>query len=195
MKFTNDFINNTILKGLPDKTEDRNTTSLVFKRDIINAFSNPYFEDKHCLEIGCHHGHTTRVLSFLFKTVTATIVKTTLEPCADRDNVIEQNWDAYSPDGWPIDGYYDVIFIDAIHTREHVLSDIKRALSLKSHGPKYIVFDDFWMEGPQRGIIEAINSSLIRPIMFIGQGIGWKYFERTLPAPEGIICEEVVNET
>ena len=55
-----------ILKGIPDKREDKNTTSLKFKQDMIDFLGDDY-KDKTCLEIGAHRGYTTRILSFLFK--------------------------------------------------------------------------------------------------------------------------------
>ena len=59
---------NDILKGIPDKRQDKNTTSLKFKQDMIEFLGDDY-KDKICLEIGAHRGYTTRILSFLFKEV------------------------------------------------------------------------------------------------------------------------------
>ena len=42
---------NKILKGIPDKRQDTDTTSLKFKRDLIEFFEKDY-HDKTCLEIG-----------------------------------------------------------------------------------------------------------------------------------------------
>jgi len=55
-----------ILKGIPDKRQDKNTTSLKFKKDLIEFFGEDY-KDKICLEIGTSKGYSTRLLSFLFK--------------------------------------------------------------------------------------------------------------------------------
>ena len=48
-----------ILDSIPDKTQDKQTTSLKFKQDVIE-----FFKDKNldtCLEIGTNHGWTTRI--------------------------------------------------------------------------------------------------------------------------------------
>ncbi len=41
---------NDILKGIPDKRQDKNTTSLKFKKDLISYLGNDY-KDKVCLEL------------------------------------------------------------------------------------------------------------------------------------------------
>ena len=58
----------SILKDIPDKRDNKNTTSLVMKKDLINFFGDNYL-NKKCFEIGTNRGYTTRVLSFLFETV------------------------------------------------------------------------------------------------------------------------------
>ena len=53
-----------ILENIPDKRESKNTTSLKFKKDLIE-----YFKDlnlNRCIEVGTHVGYSTRILSFLF---------------------------------------------------------------------------------------------------------------------------------
>ena len=57
-----------ILNNIPDKRQDTNTTSLVFKKDLIKFFDDNYL-DKKCYEIGTYRGFSTRLLSFLFKKV------------------------------------------------------------------------------------------------------------------------------
>ena len=65
-----------ILNGIPDKTQEKNTTSLKFKKDLIEYLGDDY-KDKTCLEIGTNKGYTTRILSFLFKKVSPVkIIKT-----------------------------------------------------------------------------------------------------------------------
>ena len=48
-----------ILNGIPDKTQEKNTTSLKFKKDLIEYLGDDY-KDKTCLEIGTNKGYTTR---------------------------------------------------------------------------------------------------------------------------------------
>ena len=73
---------NDILKGIPDKRQDKNTTSLKFKQDMIEFLGDDY-KDKTCLEIGSHRGYTTRVLSFLFKKVISCEINDELRKLTD----------------------------------------------------------------------------------------------------------------
>ena len=57
-----------ILKGIPDKRKYKETTSLKFKEDVYNAFKE-IGQEYTCLEVGTNHGHTTRILSFIFNHV------------------------------------------------------------------------------------------------------------------------------
>ena len=56
------------MENIPDKSYYFNTTSLKFKKDLIDYFGENY-QNKTCLEIGTHKGYTTRILSDLFKKV------------------------------------------------------------------------------------------------------------------------------
>ena len=66
-----------ILNDIPDKREQVKTTSLKFKKDLIDFFGNDY-KNKRCLEIGTHKGYTTRILSNLFKKVVTCEIETDL---------------------------------------------------------------------------------------------------------------------
>ena len=57
-----------IFKDIPDKREEKNTTSFQFKRDLLNFLGDKY-KDKTCLEIGAHKGYSSRILSDSFKRV------------------------------------------------------------------------------------------------------------------------------
>ena len=59
-----------VLDETPDKLEWKETTSLKFKQELIDFFGKD-FKDKDVLEVGCHVGHTSRILSYLFKKVYA----------------------------------------------------------------------------------------------------------------------------
>ena len=73
----------SILSKIPDKTKDKNTTSLKFKKDLIEYLGDEY-RDKICLEVGTSKGYTTRILSFLFKKViTCEIDKNLIEFAKD----------------------------------------------------------------------------------------------------------------
>ena len=90
---------NEMLKNIPDKRQDKNTTSLKFKEDLIDFFGDDY-KDKTCLEIGTSKGYTTRVLSFLFKKVITCEINDDLISFAkdvnkDRDNIEFLKKDVY----------------------------------------------------------------------------------------------------
>ena len=63
----NDNIIEELLNKVPEKYQYRNTTSKKFKLDIYNFFNKPEFKELNCMEIGCARGHTTLILSKLFK--------------------------------------------------------------------------------------------------------------------------------
>ena len=61
----------SILNGLPDKSESKTTTSKKFKADFINYFSDDKYKSMSILEVGSSLGHSTKMLSHLFREVTA----------------------------------------------------------------------------------------------------------------------------
>ena len=79
-----------ILNFIKDRSEDASTTSRKFKYDLLDIFYNDNFKDKTVVEIGHHHGHSTKLLSKIFKKVVAVdnwhqdIAKKT---CKDSDNI------------------------------------------------------------------------------------------------------------
>ena len=93
-----------IFKNIPDKREYKNTTSLKFKEDLIEFF-NKIGKNQTILEVGTNHGHTTRILSFLFENVITLDwkeepnLRIAREVCNDRDNIKYIEKDVYST-GW-----------------------------------------------------------------------------------------------
>ena len=113
MEMTN-FTN--LLSDMPDKSEYKETTSLKFKQDIIDFFGEKDNLDKTILELGTNHGHTTRVLSFLFgKVITMDWreepnLRLAKELNHDRDNITYIQKDLYR-EQWDINDKIDVFFI------------------------------------------------------------------------------------
>ena len=106
-----------ILKDIPDKRQDKDTTSLKFKKDLIEFFGEDW-KDKTCLEIGTNRGYTTRILSFLFKKVITCEYDSELVNFAknvnkDRDNIEFLQKDVYQST-WDFENI-DVSFIDCVH--------------------------------------------------------------------------------
>ena len=138
-----------ILKGIPDKRQDKNTTSLKFKKDLIEFFGEDY-KDKICLEIGTSKGYSTRLLSFLFKKVITCEINPDLITFAkninkDRENIEFLQKDVYGT-RWDFEDI-DVVFIDCDHEISAVLRDIQNAISLcKPSQELLIVFDDYGLD-------------------------------------------------
>ena len=123
---------NKILKGIPDKRQDTETTSLKFKRDLIEFFEKDY-QDKTSLEIGTNKGYTTRILSFLFKNVITCendwdLLKFAEDVNKDRDNIEFLQMDVYQSN-WNFEDI-DVDFIDCVHDYPNVIHDIQKSLQL-----------------------------------------------------------------
>ena len=58
-----------MFRDIPDKRQYKDTTSLQFKYDLVESFEDTECGEYIVLEVGTNHGHTTRILSFLFKLV------------------------------------------------------------------------------------------------------------------------------
>ena len=183
-----------ILDSIPDKTQDKNTTSLKFKKDVIE-----FFKDKNldtCLEIGTNHGWTTRILSSLFKEVHTLDYKDentnyAKQNNADRSNIVYYTDDAYKTTIWNAMPLMDVAFIDCMHTYGHVMYDINSALSrIDVNKGMYFIFDDYG-HPEALGVHEAINKSIeegLKLECYIGQPKGYQYNESSiLIHQEGVI--------
>ena len=124
-----------ILQGIPDKRQDKDTTSLKFKEDLIEFFYSNEWRDKVCLEVGTNRGYTTRILSFLFKKVIsleydADLINFAKDVNKDRDNIEFIQKDVYQSE-WNFGGI-DVVFIDCMHEYVNVMHDIKEEGDLMS---------------------------------------------------------------
>ena len=183
-----------ILDSIPDKTQDKNTTSLKFKQDVID-----FFKDKNldtCLEIGTNHGWTTRILSSLFKEVHTLDFKDSntnyaKQNNADRSNIIYYTDDAYTTKVWHSMPLMDVAFSDCMHTYGQVMYDINSALSrIDVNKGMYFIFDDYG-HPEALGVHEAINKSIeegLKLECYIGQPSGYQYNESSiLIHQEGVI--------
>ena len=185
-----------ILERIPDKRQEKNTTSLKFKKDLINFLGNDY-KNKICLEIGTHKGYSTRVLSALFKKVIT--CETNMEYIEfaknlnrDRKNIDFLEKDVYNT-SWNFKDI-DVIFIDCNHHIDYVTSDINNAVSLcKENEELLIIFDDYGLDNPWDGVKESIDKFLENPrfniVKFIGEHKGSDCNPRiNLKDEEGVIC-------
>lgn len=197
-----------ILKGVPEKNlHYKDTTSLKWKGDVIDFFKGK--KTKAVLEIGTHHGITAQMLSHVFKGVDTIEsnpkrVNIARENCANIDNINIIMGNAYDYKVYTQTLYgpkYNAVVIDCVHTHQHVLKDIKRAIDYGRKGkPIYLIFDDYGHpEAP--GVHSAVLKALsIYPELtlekYIGEGVGFKVERKngtkfTLIASEGIILKYI----
>ena len=183
-----------IIKGLPDKLTSKTTTSLKWKLDFIDYFRDDKFKKMKILEVGSSLGHSTRILSFLFKRVIA--IDTLSERHTkssklnyDRNNIDFIVMDVYNQQ-WNFE-HVDVVFIDCVHDYKHVKKDIDN--SIKSFGKPIIIFDDYGLfPEVKRAVDEYINDNILRIETYLGMPEGTYYpktLNKILKDWEGLICQ------
>ena len=191
----------TILKDIPDKRQDKDTTSLKFKEQLINFFGDEW-KDKTCLEIGTNKGYTTRVLSFLFKKVITCennleLFQFAMNINQDRDNIEFQQKDVYNTQ-WDFEDV-DVVFIDCIHEYPAVMMDINNSCRLtKPNESMILVFDDYGLPKPPgrlKDVKDAVDDVVeqeerFEVVKFIGEPKGSDCRPgKILKDHEGVICK------
>tara|TARA_R110002074_G_scaffold5062_6_gene24930 strand:+ start:2729 stop:4171 length:1443 start_codon:yes stop_codon:yes gene_type:complete len=193
---TDDKVRN-LLNGLPDKTESKTTTSLKFKADFIEFFDKEEYKDMKILEVGSSLGHSTKILSYLFKKVIAIDNlyerhEQSKQLNSGSDNIEYVIMDVYNQP-WNFE-HMDIVFIDCVHDYAHVKSDIDN--SLRSFGKGTIIaFDDYGLFPElKQAIDEYVDRGQLKVLKKIGQ-LKDTYFPTTqykvLRDYEGIICQSV----
>jgi hypothetical protein len=161
-----------ILKDIPDKRLDKNTTSLKFKKDVIEFFKA--IKLNKCVEVGSHSGYSTRILSSLFNEVYSidhnmSLIRKSMELNKDKTNITYLCGDVYGSD-WGLDGEFDVAFIDCVHTYDAVQHDIYKSLD---YGVSYIIFDDYGIDlDMKRSIDDFIKTNENFEVTYIGEPKG-----------------------
>jgi len=157
-----------ILSEVPHKDTDKNTTSKKFKKDILEFFSDEKYRNCNVLELGCNKGYSSRILSYLFKTVVAIDrdVSIAKELHKDRNNIIFIEKNIYQEDlNFDID--FQVIWIDAGHSYQEVKYDLQRIINMYNNS--IIIFDDYGH--PNVGVNQVIQEfkDEIQILKFIGE--------------------------
>lgn len=183
-----------ILSLVPEKMQCTYTTSKKFKLDIYNFFDKPEFKDLNCLEIGCAKGHTTLLLSKLFNKVYGI----NEDSCESASKFCKSNG-SQNVEFFVQDVYrmglpnieVDIIMIDAIHTYNHVYTDIKNSLKLKSKNKKYFIFDDTGLFPDVNKVVKDMcDQNILKFVKDIGAS-PTDPFHKPLNGYEGAICVEV----
>ena len=184
-----------LLLKIPDKYESKTTTSLKWKADLIDYFTDGYYKTMSCLEVGSSLGASTHILSHLFGKVTALDNlairhEKSKELNKDRDNIEYHVMDAYNQK-WDFLGNQDIVFIDCIHDYKHVKSDIDNAI--KTFNKPILVFDDYGLFPEiKKAVDEYIEEGTLKLIRKIGHYSGIifpKTQHKVLKDREGLICK------
>lgn len=190
---TDDMFKVNMIKGLPDKFTSKTTTSLKWKSDLIDFFRDDKYKKMKVLEIGSSLGHSTRILSFLFKKVIAVDNLSerhskSLKLNYDRDNIEFVVMDVYRKK-WEFEPV-EIVFIDCVHDYQHVKSDIDNAI--KTFEKPIIVFDDYGLFPEVKlAIDEYIKGGVMNLETYLGMPKG-TYYPKTLNKElkdwEGLVC-------
>tara|TARA_B100001094_G_scaffold242163_1_gene238116 strand:- start:1203 stop:1796 length:594 start_codon:yes stop_codon:yes gene_type:complete len=173
---------NDILKDIPEKQlENKDTTSLKWKSDVIDFFKNKNLE--RCLELGTNKGISTKILSSLFKNIytieySQELVNIAKSFCKECDNIQFICADAYDINTYvDLPNTYNVVVIDCVHEYNSVVNDIERALKFFNiDSGMYIVFDDYGhpeSTGVKMAVDYAIDSGLVVET-YIGEKPGFE---------------------
>ena len=170
--------NNNILDDTKHRDTAKYTTSRKMKNDLLNEFSDEKNKEKVVVELGAAQGHSTRLLSHIFKKVISVDnsdynLEKAIKNNSDKDNIEFVKMDLYN-DRWedylPKD--VDVVMIDANHTYPAVKRDIDNCLELFGKDVIFI-FDDYGLPcvtgGPRRAIDEYVDNGILKIDKFIGE--------------------------
>ena len=195
--YLNDSRVREILKDLPDKSESKTTTSKKFKADFINYFSEDKYKSMSILEVGSSLGHSTKMLSHLFREVTALDNlyerhEQSKQLNSDRYNIHYVVMDVYNQ-SWEQFGKMDAVFIDCVHDYVHIQRDIENAL--KFGKGTIIAFDDYGLfPSLKQCTDEYVEMGKLKVLKKVGQLKGTFYPTtqfKILKDYEGIICQSV----
>ena len=190
-----DKLKRKLLKNLSDKWDSKTTTTLRYKSELIDFFNKPEYKNKTVLEIGSSNGHSTRVLSYLFKSVTAVDILKERHTYSyenyNKDNTNIKYVVANVYNGpWDF-GHHDIVFIDCVHDYQHVKSDIENAINICDK--PIIIFDDYGLfPDIKRAIDEYIESGKFEILTYLGHQKGTiipKTQNKILKHFEGIVCQ------
>ena len=188
-----------ILSQVPDKREDKDTTSYEFKKDLYDFFWESKWRDRSVLEVSCSRGYSTYLLSHLFKQVYAVDYTRDLLDFASkfnqsrgRKNIQFIQCDIYNSPYWAKLPKADVVFLDADHRYKSAVYDIRNAWTNILGIVGYIIVDDYGLPGS--GVHRAVNdlvkeNTRLTKVNYIGEPAGSIPYRRKLLDWEGVILK------
>ena len=188
-----------ILSQVPDKREDKDTTSHVFKKDVYDFFREDKWRERSILEVSCSKGYSSYLLSYLFKQVYAVDYERDLLDFASkfnqdrgRKNIQFIQCDIYRAPYWDKLPKADVVFLDADHRYKSVVYDIRNAWTESLYNGGYIIIDDYGLPGSgvKRAVNDLVNENTHLSIVeYIGEPPGSIPYRRKLLDWEGLILK------
>jgi SAM-dependent methyltransferase len=186
-----------ILSKIPNKRENKDTTSHEFKRDLYDFFWEDKWRERSILEVSCSRGFSSYLLSYLFKQVYAVDYERDLLDFASkfnqdrgRKNIQFIQCDIYRAPYWDKLPKADVVFLDADHRYKSVVYDIRNAWTNILDKGGYIIIDDYGLPGS--GVKRAVNDLVkenthLSKVGYIGEPAGSIPYRRKLLDWEGLI--------
>ena len=171
-----------ILSQVPNKSENKDTTSHKFKNDLYDFFWEDKWRERSILEVSCSRGYSSYLLSHLFKQVYAVDYEIDLLDFASkfnqdrgRKNIQFIRCDIYRAPYWNRLPSADVVFLDADHRYKSVVYDIRNAWTQSLYQGGYIIIDDYGLPGS--GVFRAVNDLVkenknLRLVQYIGEPAG-----------------------
>ncbi|HMO61035.1 MAG TPA: class I SAM-dependent methyltransferase [Ferruginibacter sp.] len=186
------------LENIPDKFEDKRTTTKKFKQDLFDFVNET--KVKTILEIGCYNGYTAHILHPVLKKMTCVDYNFYCIEKAKKLNTHARNiyyrWENVYNAEWKY-GYHDLVIIDCGHSEEHLISDIENTMSVVKS--QYIVFDDYGLFPEVKKVIDRyITENKFLLVKKIGAQPGTLFYmstsnhtteDKKLAEYEGVICK------
>jgi hypothetical protein len=178
-----------------DKHHNLSTTSFKFKQDVWNFFQG--YQDKVAVEFGTNKGQTTKLLSYLFKTVYTVNINDNADAIAlnqNRNNIqYISNFNLYSSQLLHIPDTVSLFFIDAGHQYAEIISDINRVTSLACDTDCYLLFDDYGSminPGIKQAVNQAVEQGVLEIIQFIGHEKGHNFGNAVKGGPDRVLLDK-----
>jgi SAM-dependent methyltransferase len=188
-----------ILSQVPNKRDNKDTTSYEFKKDLYDFFWENKWRDRSVLEVSCSRGYSSYLLSHLFKQVYAVDYTRDLLDFASkfnqsrgRKNIQFIQCDIYRTPYWAKLPKADVVFLDADHRYKSAVYDIRNAWTNILGIVGYIIVDDYGLPGS--GVHRAVNdlvkeNTRLTKVNYIGEPAGSIPYRRKLLDWEGVILK------